>query len=264
MDNLPLDNDLIQSQQPEGKSLQDLLTHGYSTQSVEYIKQGFEIFKQNAFGFIGYLFVIGIAVAILGMIPFVKMIVSSMAAPFLVGGFIVADKIAKGEPNSFSNFFDGTKKFKDLFLSTFIMYLIFGVIYLVIAGWPMFKISFLGIRPNYGSGSLNDILQMSQQMSAYAGRSMLASLALMLVSLFFIFSSLLIWFANHDAIKSLDVSRKLVTKKYLNWLGFFLLIVLLNFAGAICLLVGLFITIPTSICAMYVAYKDVTGLYLKD
>jgi hypothetical protein len=75
---------------------------------------------------------------------------------------------------------------------------------------------------------------------------------------------LLVIFEKFDAVKALDISRKIVSKKFLNWVGFLFLIGIFNAAGAICLLIGLLITIPTSICAMYVAYNDVIGLDLKD
>ena len=60
----------------------------------------------------------------------------------------------------------------------------------------------------------------------------------------------------------MNISRKIVAKN-LSIGGIFILIRFFNAAGAICLLIGLLITIPSSICAMYVAYNEVIGLDLK-
>jgi hypothetical protein len=54
-----------------------------------------------------------------------------------------------------------------------------------------------------------------------------------------------------------------VFKKFFNWLGFIFLIGLFNIAGAICLGVGLLVTIPTSMCAIYVAFEDVVGTNVR-
>ena len=108
MENQLLDSDMLNKD--EGKSLSVLLSNGYQTQSVEYIKKGFEIFKQNIGGFIGFLIVIGIASSIINAIPFVKVIGMALLAPVIAGFYIVAKMIDKNEVHSFSNFFDGTKK----------------------------------------------------------------------------------------------------------------------------------------------------------
>ena len=60
--------------------------------------------------------------------------------------------------------------------------------------------------------------------------------------------------------QAMEVSRKLISK---DWFSFFVLVILLallNFVGALLLLVGLLVTIPWSICAMSVAYADIVGL----
>ena len=60
--------------------------------------------------------------------------------------------------------------------------------------------------------------------------------------------------------QAMEVSRKLISKNWFPFFGFILLLGLLNFAGALLLLVGLLVTIPWSICAMVAAYADIVGL----
>jgi NhaP-type Na+/H+ or K+/H+ antiporter len=58
---------------------------------------------------------------------------------------------------------------------------------------------------------------------------------------------------------SMEISRKLVTKKWWNIFGFLLLLLLINFAGALVFFVGLLFTIPITYCALYAAFEDIVG-----
>ncbi|HOU46262.1 MAG TPA: hypothetical protein PLL99_00575 [Chitinophagales bacterium] len=261
MENQLLDSEMLENK--NGKSLNELLNNGYETHSVEYIKKGFEIFKQNIGGFIGFLFVAGILQIIISSIPFISGLSYAIISPILVGVYIVAKMIDKNEAHTFSNFFDGTKNYAPIFLVTLIPSLIIAVIMLVIGGWAYFKISYLGIKPQLNFNDL-DSLKSIAAATGLGARAGLAGVISIVISVLFLFAPLLVIFEKFDAVKALDISRKIVSKKFLNWVGFLFLIGIFNAAGAICLLIGLLITIPTSICAMYVAYNDVIGLDLKD
>jgi hypothetical protein len=262
MENQLLDGDMLDNK--EGKSLSALLTNGYETNSVEYIKKGFEIFKQNAGPFIGFLILVGIAESIISSIPFIKGLSSALCAPIAAGGFIVSKMIDKNEPYSFSNFFDGIKNYVPLFLVTLIPTLLMGAIFLIVGGWAYFKMAFLGIVPKLDFKDMNSLTTYASSMAGFGMRAGLAGLIATVIYVFFLLSTFFVLFEKFEPVKALDISRKLVSKKFFNWLGFLLLIVLFNVAGALCLLVGLFVTIPSSICAIYVAYEDVVGLNLKD
>lgn len=67
-----------------------------------------------------------------------------------------------------------------------------------------------------------------------------------------LFSKLEFW----DAIKN---SVKLVTKKWFHFFGLVIVLILINFVGALLLGIGLFITIPFTFATMYSAYKDIVG-----
>jgi hypothetical protein len=121
--------------------------------------------------------------------------------------------------------------------------------------------TFLGFKPSY---DVNDITAMMNEARGYAGRAGLAGIISMVVSVLFLLGTFLVMFEKFEPINALDVSRKIISKKFFNWLGFLFLIGLFNMVGVICLFVGLFVTIPTSLCAMYVAYNDVVGMDLKD
>ncbi len=260
-----MENQLLDSDMPEnknGKSLSELLNNGYETHSIDYLKKGFEIFKQNIGGFIGFLFIAGILQLVVSSIPFLKGLSYALIAPILAGGYIVAKMIDKNETYTFSNFFDGTKNYAPIFLVTLLPSLLIAVIMLVVGGWAYFKISYLGVKPHLDFNDLDSFKSMAAATGLWA-RAGLAGIISIVISILFLFAPFLVVFEKFDAIKALDISRKIVAKKFINWVGFLFLIGIFNAAGAICLLIGLLITIPSSICAMYVAYNEVIGLDLR-
>lgn len=74
------------------------------------------------------------------------------------------------------------------------------------------------------------------------------------------FVSLVIWFTNEDFWNSMEISRKIISKEWFSFFGFFLLIIVFNIAGLLALGIGLFVTVPVSYIALYLAYKDIVGI----
>ena len=75
----------------------------------------------------------------------------------------------------------------------------------------------------------------------------------------FSFASMIIVFANKEFWPALDASRKIITKKWFSFLGFFIVLGLINVLGAIALGIGLLFTIPITYCAIYAAYENIIG-----
>lgn len=74
-----------------------------------------------------------------------------------------------------------------------------------------------------------------------------------------IFAVPFIIFGNMEFWDAMELSRKLVTKKWWNIFGFLLLLLLINMAGAIVFFVGLLFTVPITFCAIYAAFEDIVG-----
>jgi uncharacterized membrane protein len=111
-----------------------------------------------------------------------------------------------------------------------------------------------------------DMSDLGSLMSAYSGmgkRYAIIWLPMLVISVMWIFSSFFILFPKYKAWDAMEASRKVVFKKFFNWLGFLLLLGIFNVAGAICLLVGLLVTVPTTMCAIYVAFEDVVGTNVR-
>ncbi len=75
----------------------------------------------------------------------------------------------------------------------------------------------------------------------------------------FSFASFIIVFTNKEFWPALDISRKIITKKWFSFFGFFIVLGLINILGIIALGIGLLFTIPITACAVYAAYEDIIG-----
>jgi len=75
----------------------------------------------------------------------------------------------------------------------------------------------------------------------------------------YFFTYQLIVFRKMEFWEAMETSRKLISKEWFSVFGFIIVLGLINFAGALCLGVGLLFTIPITACAAYVAYSDIVG-----
>ena len=63
---------------------------------------------------------------------------------------------------------------------------------------------------------------------------------------------------------ALEASRKIISKKWLSFLGFTLALVYINLVGFLFLNLGLLFTIPLSYCAIVAAFEDIVGWKTVD
>jgi uncharacterized membrane protein len=62
----------------------------------------------------------------------------------------------------------------------------------------------------------------------------------------------------------MEMSRKIISKNWFGYFGFLIVLGLLNIAGAICLGVGLLVTIPVTYCAVYIAFEKICKVNSLD
>lgn len=77
------------------------------------------------------------------------------------------------------------------------------------------------------------------------------------LSVAYLFSPFLIVEKNLDFWPAMEVSRKKINRQFFGVFCLFLILLLLNLIGCIPMLLGLFITIPLSICILTAAYRDI-------
>ncbi len=74
-----------------------------------------------------------------------------------------------------------------------------------------------------------------------------------------LFAPFFIVFTDTEFWESMELSRRLITRKWWSFLGLLLIIVLLNVAGAFLFGIGLLFTVPVSYCSIYAAFEDIAG-----
>lgn len=199
-----------------------LISEGYEFNFGEYINRGFDIFKKNAGGFIGYTLLIGLGMVVINYIPLIGRMLGQIAnivlTPALLAGFfIVAKKIAHEEPCQFKDFFRGFDFFLQLFLANLVsgLFIATGFLLLVVPG-IYFIVAYLWV-------------------------------------------SLFIVFARKEFWSAMELSRKVISKKWLSFFGFILVLLLINIMGLLALGIGLLVTIPATILALFAAFHDIVG-----
>ncbi len=215
---------------------QNLNNRDYTVEIGQYFSRGWEIFKQYAWGFIGFAVVIFLVTAVASKLPAPLGvgiseegessgggIVNGILSPVLGAGFyIVAFNIVKNRPKSFGDFFRGFNNFLQIFL-----------------------VNLVG--------------------------GLLTALGLVLLILPGIYLAVAYWFAILYVVEkrmgfwaALEASRKLITKKWFSFFGFGILLLLLNLGGVLACVVGLLVTIPLTHCIVVAAYEDIVGLNIRD
>ena len=72
------------------------------------------------------------------------------------------------------------------------------------------------------------------------------------VTMFIVFAGLEFW-------PAMEMSRKVITKNWFSFLGFIIVLGLINLLGLLALGVGLLVTIPSTKLALFAAYNDIVG-----
>lgn len=67
-----------------------------------------------------------------------------------------------------------------------------------------------------------------------------------------------------DFWEAMESSRKLINRNFWPFLGFFVILTLINVLGVILLGVGLLFTFPATYCMVYAAFEDIVGNAIRE
>ncbi len=255
-----LDEDLLY-QETDARSVTDLINNGYETDVTGYINRGFKLFFRDPGSYIAYLIVYIILAVALGLImtfiPFGNVLSSIVMMPLFMGAIIVAKMLDKGESYSFSNFFDGYKYFGEIAIASLIR---IGVVILLAV---VCLIPF-GMKAIFNLANFEEVMQDPITIIQTLAIPIFILIALyIIIFTFWLFAFMFIVFPKFKAWPALEASRKIISKRFFNWFGFCILLILVNFMGMLLFGIGLLITIPASICAMYLAFDEVCGVNIR-
>jgi hypothetical protein len=199
--------------------LEETIPPDYHIRPGYYLRAGWELFKQNAAGFIGFTVVAMIVLLALNAKAGLGQVLAYIVGPPLWAGFlIVAMKLLLNQLTQVNDFTSGFKFVLPLVLYSVVssVFVSVGLVLLIVPG--------LYLLVGY------------------------------------IFTTWLIVDRGLDFWQAMELSRKTVHKHFFEMFGFFLLLCLVNFGGLLLLGLGLLVSVPWTLCALTVAYKDVFGI----
>ena len=261
------------------RKLEDLIANGYHFPIREYIREGWELYKSKAGYFIGFFFITLFISMSASIIPVVGWLANSLVlSPALgVGFFLVAHKIKNDQKYEFGNFFDGFKLVVPLMLQA----LILMVIMLVALSPSIYVLYESGIVEWYMEVLANPLDPPTSFPEPDTRMFLTVSLnmfPLVYLGIAYMWANQFIVFFNAGAWEGLEMSRRLITKKWFSVFGLVLAlagILLIAYIPAILLtalspVVGVIIlvvlmlaiifVVPAFYTIMYTAFADVTGL----
>jgi hypothetical protein len=251
----------------------DPLQNGYEFKFNQYLNRGWELFKSQALLHIGtlvvFLIISVIAGFILGLIPGIGSILANILNAILFAGyFIAADKIAQGKEPEFKDFFGGFNFFGPMALYQIVYMLIMflalllPLIYLLWAVIPFEEIIQLAQSEDELKAFLTDYFkggEFAENLTSIIIPVILILIISIYVGLIYTITAPLIVLKKYGFWQAMETSRKVVNKKFFSFFLFLILLGLINFAGAIFLGIGLLVTVPFSILAIYAIYEDLYG-----
>lgn len=245
-----MENKLLEPQ--KSKEIDEIIQHGYETDAAAYISNAFEVFKKNALNYILFTLLYLAVSSLFKDYQTLQFIATLLLAPLGFGSFIVANKILKNAPVSFKDFFNGYDRFVDV-----IIYYLIQIVVIIFMVLPVVAIPFILFTTIFGMSSIQNPVGITLILLVLF--ALFIFVATIILSTLLMFAPTLFWFKKMRAIDALTTSAKIVKIKLFNWVGFLFMILGINILGALALGVGLLVSIPVSMIAVYVAYERVVG-----
>lgn len=240
--------------------IQKIINEGYNFRFGSYIDSGFKLVQKNLGMFIGFFLLYILIFAIVGMVPVVGQIVSSLLGPVVLAGFyLVAKKTQNNQHTEFGDFFKGFQ-----FATPIVLRVIATSLIMLICALPFIYLV-------YDSGLLEWYMELlaNPEESQYLIEdfpglpnwwSMFLLIPLIYFAICYAWADMFIVFKNMSFWDAMEASRQLVSQKWLTIFAFFFVVGLIAMAGALLCGVGMIFTVPAAMCISYIAFADVIKL----
>lgn len=219
----------------------------------DYISEGFNLFGKNISGFFVYGLIYVLIVCILAFIPFLGQLASIAVNPALIVGFyVVANKIAKGEMTQFNDFFKGFDNVGQLCLTSVVssLLIVAGMIPFVVVAVSIGGFSFLEYQ-NSGDFNFSPV---------YIVLLLLTLIPVIYLGIAYSWAAMFVVFHKLEFWDALEASRKVISKRWFSFFLFMIVTGLISVLGFLGLGIGIFFTFPAVMCMHYAAFADITAL----
>ena len=243
--------------------IEKVIHRNYTFNFGEYINRGFETVQKNLGLFIGFLLIYmminGMFEAVADMMGYYpgtafNILFSVVIEPCLIAGaYLAAHKSTENDNLRFDDFFKGFDKIKPLAISALIQ----TSLYLVFLS-PLFIFGDANLT-HLTSGTL-PFDYLTDNLMNLGILYFIALLPVIYLSIAWSFAPFLIIFHEMEAVPALEASRRIITKKWFVFAGFFFVIILIAILGVLGFIIGILFTVPAAVCMLYAAFRDVVGM----
>lgn len=235
-----------------GNKLDKHLEEGYEVDISQYVEDGWEIFKSNVGGYLGFFLLYIFISSILTVIPGLNFITSIFISPCLVFGFYLVAHLSwtTRQAPPFEKFFGGFKHFRKVVLIQLIMSVV-AFLCVLPAIWEIVT-DFIAYS-NDPEALLEAFKEVSLPLLA------LGIIAIIYLTVSWSFAGLIAVFNDKEPIWALELSRKLVAKNFGMILLFFICVGVIMVAGILFFFVGILLSYPLGLCIIYAAYSHLAG-----
>jgi hypothetical protein len=250
----------------QGRSIDDILTNGYSLDAMKSISRGFNILGKDIGSYIGFFFLSLVISFVANAIPIVNWIAPLIISPALSAGYSYYLKgYLKDGTSDFSNFFNGfkTPQIWQLFLIHLLSQIIIGIIALVLI---------LILCGSMILSHLDDLMSLSNPANIQRNQDIIeelftgefiagfivAFMVAVAVSMFWMLASQFVVFRDLTFWEAMEASRKIVMKKFLSFFGWAIVWGFILIIACIPCLLGLPFAIPAMMLSLYALYMQIT------
>lgn len=245
------------------KDFEHIYKDGYEFTMSEYFSSGWKLFEKSVGPMIGYGFIFivisSMASVVLGLIPIVGSIVNQVASSVLIAGYsIYMGKKYLNRNAEFEDFFRGIR---------FITPIAFSLLFEFLVGLPIIIVAAVIFFSFFGLSSLNEFTDLQDPL--FWKNLPIPDFTNLILPFILLFSILIVYALSYlfviklivnsglQAWTAMEVSRRVVWKRFFHFLLFTFVLGLINIAGAMLIGIGLLFTLPLTTCIIHVAYEKI-------
>ncbi len=245
------------------RSLDQLLDNTYAVDIGYYVSRGWEILQRDLGAYIGFTILSGMINVFIALLPAIGNLMQlGVSGPLSAGPLIYAFKSCRGQEREFRDFLRGFDYWITL-LVTILMLTCFNL--LLLLPFALVTIAqMLGtiaplVRDQVSIEQVgSDIYWQLLPWILFLGLSMVGIGYALRV--FYAFAFPLILDRKLEFWPAMELSRRIISKRWGALLLLLLVTDLINLGGALLFLIGLLVTVPLTQCILAVAYEDIVGL----
>ncbi len=221
-----------------------------AVQPVECIKGGWNLIKQRYWLFLG-MTLVGLMIG--SAVPF-----GILLAPMMCGLYLALLSARRGEPIEFGTLFKGFDYFGQSVVATLLHFI--PIMAIIIPSYIIFYVFFLVTMVASSQGGEPNPAAMFGVMFLFVVFWLVVMLIVMVISIGFAFVYPLLVDRKMQGFDAVRLSFRAAMANFWGLFGLVILNFLLNLAGVLLCIVGVYLVMPIGYAALAIAYEQVFGL----